>query len=994
MAKMRVRARAVDMLGRQQIAGIPTAIHELFKNAHDAYATQVEVDYFRADELLIVRDDGLGMSLHDFETRWLTLGTESKVGANEATVAPWTGPRKEAPRPIMGEKGIGRLAIAAIGPQVFVLTRAVREDGLKPLVAALINWRFFEIPGLDLASVEVPIVELGEGEKPDAAVLEGLAARVRQNLADLGADVPEAFRRQIEADLDLADFDAGQLEALLPEPRLATEGYGTHFYIRPTTPILNDDIDAGSEDAASPLEKMLLGFSNTMMPGRPEPVIRAEFRDHRPDGVVDELIGGGAFFTPAEFEAADHHIEGEFDAFGQFRGLVSVYKGTPREHTLQWPGSTGRPTDCGPFRIKFAYVQGRASESRLPPDEWAEISQKLNRIGGLYVYRDGIRILPYGNSDYDFLNIERRRTKSAQDWFFSYRRIFGAVELTHQANANLVEKAGREGFRANRAYRELSSVLENFFERLAIDFFRPTSQFGDDFNTIKEALTREAEVLAKRERSVRERRKKFSDQLAKFFGAIERGDPSRETDALVTRAAERVQALTGVEEPEVVAQGLLQIEVEAKGQLDDLRRLYSISRPRGVGLTKAQQSDWAAYQRNRAKLEAEVFEPTGRAIERIMSDVSDQGLAAVDRRRRLAAGLEARRSAVTSTNSRLRREVNRQVEQLSEAVDTALRDCIGRLSNDIEETFADLGRTDTSQMAEDGLYDLQRDWEARIDSSAAATQELLEGLRDQLENLASAVANNESLDETTAAIESRAESYRTQLDSYVELAQIGMALGIVQHEFASTVQGIRRSMKSLQPWANQAPELQSLYRDLRSGFDHLDSYLDLFTPMSRRLNRDVVELTGEQIRLYLREVFGDRLSRHAIDLTWTPAFDAMRISGFASTFLPAFVNVVDNAIFWITFDKTSERWISLDADDGAFLISNGGPGVEHRVAERIFDFGETTKPGGRGMGLFISREALRKEGYDLTLEVAGLGEHPTFRIAPIIESVVEGPSDD
>ena len=45
MARIKVRARAVDMLGRQQIAGIPTAIHELFKNAHDAYADRVRVDY-------------------------------------------------------------------------------------------------------------------------------------------------------------------------------------------------------------------------------------------------------------------------------------------------------------------------------------------------------------------------------------------------------------------------------------------------------------------------------------------------------------------------------------------------------------------------------------------------------------------------------------------------------------------------------------------------------------------------------------------------------------------------------------------------------------------------------------------------------------------------------------------------------------------------------------------------------------------------------------
>ena len=58
MAKFQVRARTVDMLGRQQMAGIPTAISELFKNAHDAYAMNAEVDYFRDDGLFVLRDDG------------------------------------------------------------------------------------------------------------------------------------------------------------------------------------------------------------------------------------------------------------------------------------------------------------------------------------------------------------------------------------------------------------------------------------------------------------------------------------------------------------------------------------------------------------------------------------------------------------------------------------------------------------------------------------------------------------------------------------------------------------------------------------------------------------------------------------------------------------------------------------------------------------------------------------------------------------------------
>ena len=56
------------MLGRQQIAGIPTAISEIFKNAHDAYADTVEVDYFRWERLFVVRDDGVGMTYNEFVT--------------------------------------------------------------------------------------------------------------------------------------------------------------------------------------------------------------------------------------------------------------------------------------------------------------------------------------------------------------------------------------------------------------------------------------------------------------------------------------------------------------------------------------------------------------------------------------------------------------------------------------------------------------------------------------------------------------------------------------------------------------------------------------------------------------------------------------------------------------------------------------------------------------------------------------------------------------
>src|ERR1700735_5525573 len=112
MAKIRARARAVDMLGRQKIAGIQNALSELFKNAHDAYAHNASVDYFESagaknEGFLVIRDDGVGMTREDFEERWLILGTESKTEGHRNQL--YKPPDMEV-RTITGEKGIGRLA--------------------------------------------------------------------------------------------------------------------------------------------------------------------------------------------------------------------------------------------------------------------------------------------------------------------------------------------------------------------------------------------------------------------------------------------------------------------------------------------------------------------------------------------------------------------------------------------------------------------------------------------------------------------------------------------------------------------------------------------------------------------------------------------------------------------------------------------------------------------------------------------------------------------
>ena len=46
MARFRAKARAVELLGKGQIADLPTAISELWKNGYDAYAENLNCKLF------------------------------------------------------------------------------------------------------------------------------------------------------------------------------------------------------------------------------------------------------------------------------------------------------------------------------------------------------------------------------------------------------------------------------------------------------------------------------------------------------------------------------------------------------------------------------------------------------------------------------------------------------------------------------------------------------------------------------------------------------------------------------------------------------------------------------------------------------------------------------------------------------------------------------------------------------------------------------------
>ena len=965
MAGFKTRARTVDMLGRQQIANVSTAISELFKNAHDAYAENAEVDYFRSDNLVVVRDDGVGMTPEEFEHRWLVLGTDSKVSAGSDQDENFR-PDGKAVRAIMGEKGIGRLAIGLLGRQVLILTRANRSGETHDLVMSFINWGLFELPGVNLEEIEVPIARLSNVELPTEEDVIALTDRLKNSIVGLKTKNKDSLLDAIVREIDDFQIDPRDISSFLGGLSLEDGRSGTHFYIAPANESIALEIEREREERSKDFSKFLLGFSNDVFRESPPPPIRTAFRYWPTDNQSEDLIGEGEFFTQAELDSADHHVTGQVDEYGQFQGNIRIYDEEFSNHVIPWRSGQGQTTLCGPFELEFGHVMGAQRESRLEPDYWKRLTSKLDQIGGIYVFRDRIRILPYGNSDVDWLNIEERRTRSASYYFFSHRRIFGAVKLTRLKNANLKEKAGREGFQQDKAYRQFRNILENLFLQLAADFFRESGDFSEQFNEQRAEIERLELARRRREKQVSTKRRNIAASLDGFFEKVQGKLPEVEIGNLRETINERMAAAAGMKDPDLASAALLDAEREASRKLTEIRESYRLSKPRGVGLSKPLQRDWNAYNTEVERLEDSLFEPFSAEIAETLGKVAKEARLYVDQRKRLAALIDQQASVGKKQISQEAGELRNSAEETRSAALKFARSAIKEMQETISQVEVDFAQRDLTGLSDEEIERLRESFEARIDTVGRKNRDTLEKTREMLTAIAANISQNSDVMESdiVEAMDQELEELREQSETDAEMVQLGLAVAVINHEFEAAIKGVRRSLRELRPWASSNNELAELYQDIRTNFDHLDGHLNLFTPLQRRLYRKAITVKGSDIYHYLRTLFDVRLDRHSVEMTATQKFLDTELQTFPSTLYPVFVNIVDNALYWLD-DQKSSRYIKLDANESAFFIENNGPTIAKRDYNSIFEQGFTRKPSGRGLGLFISKRALQREGMDI-----------------------------
>ena len=105
---MRINLNVLQHLGIGLYSNIPAVLSEAVANAWDADATAVSIDM--RENQIVIRDDGIGMTVRDANDKYLNVGYERRKEGGDTT--PKFG------RLVMGRKGIGKLSLFSIADTV------------------------------------------------------------------------------------------------------------------------------------------------------------------------------------------------------------------------------------------------------------------------------------------------------------------------------------------------------------------------------------------------------------------------------------------------------------------------------------------------------------------------------------------------------------------------------------------------------------------------------------------------------------------------------------------------------------------------------------------------------------------------------------------------------------------------------------------------------------------------------------------------------------
>ena len=940
MAQFRTKARAVDLLGKGQIADLPTAISELWKNGYDAYARNLRCNLYLPgykdieSPVFTLSDDGFGMSESDILNKWIVLGTDSKAkGVTLYSEEDRFGLEQRIP---MGEKGIGRLSVAYLGSPMLMLTKKKGQS----CQALLIDWRILENYNLFVDDVSIPVSAI-----PEAGLLDSVFRDMKATLLT-NLDGADAWKEQVE----LRDAIEKSIDSLaIPEAIVtevvscfwAADFHGTTFIIfQPNEQLLDLEVFNPNDqegDSVSEIQRSLSGIYNLFIDS---PDFSTEFNVVNAAGPYN-LIND--FFDRKDFDKADHFIKGHVDESGMFSGTVRVFNQTVSYsyRPVRLPGNT----PYGAFDLELGEMEGQAKSSLLGPEEYAAIANKTDKFGGLYIYRDKFRVLPYGRTDYDFLKFEERRSKGAGYYFFSHRNMFGYIAISRSGNKDLVDKAGREGLIENKAYREFKKDLIALFVDLGKAFFYTTNskEKEDDPKTLRAEQIKEIE--AKNKRLLEAENKRAKQTKARFNVELKEnrkriGELQSEIIKLQEQLQEKARSLNVTyEEYQSIAQKL--------NDRKALLREIKLVKPKRVKLSSVQEKKFAEY--------LTVYDSISQVVLQCEEDVS---------RIREIFDVQNLKKDFDTNYALALREISQTAVSFRKRFEAVSAEIISVFREDQRE-FMETFKQSVQELPELNTKD---EFQSAISFVLKSKEEIKTQIYDKyisfvehMENLDFEVDDDFLID----WYKTQQEALEQKLEATDQLAQLGISAEIIDHELNVLYARMANSIRVLGEYAKSHTAVAETYSQIKVAFEHMEANYKMLQPLYHTIRRQRTEFSGAYLQGNVCSFYRSRLDDLNVEVSASESFREYKFFTIESVVFSVFINVVNNALYWLVPVRDRKIYFDYDSDSKELLLMNSGERIDDRLLEDIFTLFFTRKSNGRGIGLYLARRSLRSIGMDI-----------------------------
>lgn len=943
MAQFRTKARAVDLLGKGQIADLPTAITELWKNGYDAYADTLTAEIFLENykgldkPMFMITDDGKGMSETDIFDKWLILGTDSKSRVHnvdtEGADTLWKKPRIKS-----GEKGIGRLSVAFLGSPMLMLTK---KQGY-PLQALFFNWQLLENYNLFLDDIQIPVADLRENDSFSSKFKE-LQEEFLSNFDKVKDDKGNLIWEDEQLGLKdriINSVNSIKLPSFFEEQILSDiitiNDHGTKFVIfepdQQILDLLTENADSDDNDSDF-VRSSLSGFVNPFVEERP--LIKTLFPIHSEIGYDSDFLNQkGNFFRPDDYKLADVIIDGNFDGEGGFVGKVKIY-----DETIDYNYGASRKKDkrnnYGAYPIKLAYSQGKQVDSKLTESQYEEISKKVTEYGAIYIYRDGFRVLPYGRIDFDFLGLEEKRSKRAGTYFFSYRRMYGYLGLSRKGNPLLKDKSSREGLINNAPYRAFREDLIGLFKDLAYQYFSDKAK-QSIFLDKKKLLNEQRQAIKKDAARITEEKKAFSRDLKEYPAKLE--NYKKEYTGLVNRLRSKITESEVIySDIEDILRRINKLDIEYKELLPKV--------PKNYNPTDLQLERLSKYED-----QIELFNET-------VKKQSAELMAEVQLK------LQIRELQIEFSNrsieykSSLENILNTDYSRLKSQTDKLLSEYKQRSTSKLQEfEFKKKKLSDSIQTKEDVISQLKK------------LNQTFDFLREQIEKEITPTVNhiekiNFDIDEELlqGAYRNEYENIKYRWEQTRETAQLGIAVEIIDHEFNVLYSQINAIIEKLDDEMVGNTE----FSYLKIFFKTLEDKYALLSPLYRVSGVVSKDIECSELHTYVLKFFEKRISQEGIAITSTPRFENHIITIKEPAIHTVFINIINNALYWLRNSETKQILFDYNEDTDEILILNSGPRIEKHRLKKIFELFYSNRPNGRGIGLYLTKQTLIENYFDI-----------------------------